>query len=195
MNVLVRGKNCKVSRRLRKLATEKIARIERLARGVERADVEFSETGHHHSPRTTGCEVTVHLGRDVVRAHATAADAASALDLTIDKVEHQLTKRKDKRVARNHGRQHGRNRRNGGTGELESFGGAEDHAGDEAPPAGLHIVRETSPDVKPMSPYEAALQLDVLGVEFLLFSNSENGNAAVIYRRRDGDIGLIESAG
>ena len=46
-----------------------------------------------------------------------------------------------------------------------------------------------------MSPEEAALQLDVLGLEFLLFTNSESGTAAVIYRRRDGDIGLIEQAG
>ena len=207
MNVLVRGKNCKVSRKLRKLATEKVARVERLARDVDRADVEFSETGHHHSPPSSGCEVTVHLRRDVVRAHATAADAVSALDLTIEKLEYQLTKLKDKRIARQHGRQHARNRRNGEGGAAPSIPDFDDDLDDIAadtddaglrgsdPADRVRIVRQASPDVKPMSPHEAALQLDVLRLEFLLFSNSENGNAAVIYRRRDGDIGLIESPG
>lgn len=195
MNVLVRGKNCKVSRKLRKLATEKVTRVERLARDVDRADVEFSETGHHHSPLTTGCEVTIHLRRDVVRARATAGDAASALDLTIDKVEHQLTKIKDKRVARQHGRQHARDRGNGPADELGSLPLDGEAPADDAGSDGARIVREPSPDVKPMSPEEAALQLDVLGLEFLLFTNSESGTAAVIYRRRDGDIGLIEQAG
>ncbi|HEV2760087.1 MAG TPA: sigma 54 modulation/S30EA ribosomal C-terminal domain-containing protein [Acidimicrobiales bacterium] len=47
--------------------------------------------------------------------------------------------------------------------------------------------------MKPMTPEEAALQMDVLGHDFYLFNNTD-GVAAVVYRRNDGDIGLIEAS-
>ena len=48
---------------------------------------------------------------------------------------------------------------------------------------------------KPMDPEEAALQMELLGHDFFLFTNTETGNAAVLYRRRDGQLGLIETSG
>jgi len=191
MNVLVRGKNCRVPRGVRESAEEKLARLTRLAPDADRAEVEFSETGQHHSPPTTSCEVTVHLRRGIVRAHAASSDASSALDRTIDKAEHQLAKIKGKRVTRAHGR---RDRDNNARVEATSSGRSApmSEADDQSE---LHIVREKRFDVKPMSPEEAALQMDLLGHDFFLFSNSENGNAAVLYRRRDGDLGLIETVG
>ena len=48
---------------------------------------------------------------------------------------------------------------------------------------------------KPMDPEEAALQMELLGHDFFLFTNTESGNAAVLYRRRDGQLGLIETSG
>ena len=49
--------------------------------------------------------------------------------------------------------------------------------------------------IKPMSAEEAVLQMDLLGHDFFLFTSSETGRAAVIYRRNDGNFGLIEVAG
>ena len=49
--------------------------------------------------------------------------------------------------------------------------------------------------IKPMAPEEAALQMELLGHDFYFFTNSESGRAAVVYRRHDGDLGLIESTG
>ena len=48
---------------------------------------------------------------------------------------------------------------------------------------------------KPMDLEEAALQMDLLGHAFFLFTNTETGHAAVLYRRRDGALGLIETTG
>ena len=55
------------------------------------------------------------------------------------------------------------------------------------------IVRTKQFTAKPMDPGEAALQLQLLGHDFYLFTNSETGRAAVLYRRHDGDLGLIET--
>ena len=49
--------------------------------------------------------------------------------------------------------------------------------------------------VKPMDVEEAALQMELLGHDFFLFTNAETGGASVIYRRRDGRLGLIEATG
>jgi len=49
--------------------------------------------------------------------------------------------------------------------------------------------------MRPMSPDEAVLQMDLLGHDFFFFSNAETGKAGVVYRRRSGDIGLIDEAG
>ena len=49
--------------------------------------------------------------------------------------------------------------------------------------------------VKPMDVEEAALQMELLGHDFFLFTSTETGRAAVLYRRRDGSLGLIEAAG
>jgi putative sigma-54 modulation protein len=49
-------------------------------------------------------------------------------------------------------------------------------------------------DVRPMSIEEAALQMELLGHDFYLFTLAESGTAAVVYRRRDGELGLIEAS-
>jgi putative sigma-54 modulation protein len=47
--------------------------------------------------------------------------------------------------------------------------------------------------IKPMAPEEAALQLELVGHDFYVFTNSETDEMAVVYRRRDGNYGLIEA--
>ena len=60
---------------------------------------------------------------------------------------------------------------------------------------GPAIVKTKQFAVKPMNPEEAALQMELLGHDFFLFRNTESENAAVLYRRRDGALGLIEVTG
>jgi putative sigma-54 modulation protein len=69
----------------------------------------------------------------------------------------------------------------------------EDEETEEAGPA--RIVKTKEFTIKPMSAEEAVLQMDLLGHDFFLFTRSETGRAAVIYRRNDGNFGLIEVAG
>ena len=66
---------------------------------------------------------------------------------------------------------------------------------DDGAPREPLIVKTKRFDVKPMPPDEAALQMDLLGHAFFVFTNTETGHAAVLYRRHDGDLGLIETPG
>ena len=64
----------------------------------------------------------------------------------------------------------------------------------EADGAERVVVKSKQFDVKPMSVEEAALQMDLLGHDFYLFTLADSGRCAVVYRRRDGDLGLIEAS-
>lgn len=188
MEIVVRGKNRSVSSGLKVTVEEKVGRIARLADDVGRVEVDFSELRNPRISEPQLCEITVHLTGHFVKAHAAATEPEAALDLALDKLAHQVGRIKDKRVARSHPRH--RVAHNGVTGgdallELEP-----DDAETDA-----RIVKTKRFRAKPMDPEEAALQMDLLGHDFFLFTNTDTGHAAVLYRRHDGHFGLIETAG
>jgi len=193
MDIVVRGKNVEVPARLRKLARAKVRKISRLTHDAGRVEVDFSELRNRRVAANQVCDVIVHLKRNFVKAHAAATEPAAALDLVLDKVEHQVARIKEKRVTRTHAARRGRAAGNDAGASLVD-GGVDGDDGEELD-AASRIVTTKRLTTKPMGPEEAALQMDLLGHDFFLFTNSENGHAAVLYRRRDGNLGLIETTG
>ena len=189
MDVVVVGKHTEVDAALRTLTNEKVARVAKYAGDVRRVDVDYAE----HRTRRVGdshtCEILVHVNHHLVKATAAAAEHAVALDLALDKVERQMRRLHERRVDRRNGT---RARQEGGTRSTGAEGSVEDAHSPEAEPA---IVKTKQFAVKPMVPEEAALQMELLGHDFFLFRNTESGQAAVLYRRRDGALGLIEVTG
>jgi len=200
MDIVVRGKNRPVSSRLDAVAREKVSRIAKFTHDAGRVEVDFAEQQHRRASESQLCEITVHLKKHFVKAHACAPEPEAALDLAVDKIGHQVARIKEKRVSRSHPRRrngaNGNGAANGAVvepddGELEGDDGTDlDGEGPDA-----RIVKTKRFTAKPMDPGEAALQLQLLGHDFYLFTNSENGRAAVLYRRHDGDLGLIETTG
>lgn len=182
MDIVIRGKNVEVSEALRSAAQKQVAKLDRFANGLGWAEVDFSELRNPRVADNHVCEVLVQLKGHVLKAHASAAEPFAALAIVIDKVEHQVKKLKDKRVARTHPRR----------ARIESSVGVGDEQEEKEP---ARIVKVKQFTIKPMSPEEAALQMDLLGHDFFFFTSSESGRAAVIYRRNDGDLGLIEATG
>jgi putative sigma-54 modulation protein len=199
MEIVVRGRNVDVPPRLHKLAREKLHKISKFTHDAGRVEVDFSELRNRRVADNQVCDVTVHLKRNFVKAHAAASEPAAALDLVIDKVEHQVARIKEKRVTRSHA--HRRNRVVSDAAEVPpdpAAGTAADDADDvedEEPGLVNRIVKRKHLTAKPMGPEEAALQMELLGHDFYLFTNAENGHAAVLYRRHDGNLGLIETTG
>jgi putative sigma-54 modulation protein len=113
--------------------------------------------------------------RKVLHAHEVSTDMYASIDAAVDKLRRQLVKYKDQRSdARTRGA--GRN------------------AGTDAPSPleGRRIIRTDTFFHKPMLPDEAALQLDAIDKEFLVFIHAESNQVNIIYHRRDGNYGLIE---
>ncbi len=187
MDVVIRGKNVKVSESLRTAATEHLTKLDRFANGFARAEVDFSEERNPRIAENQKCEVLVHVKGHLLKAHASASEPFAALYAVCDKVEHQVKRLKDKRVARSHPKRVRTQRV-----EMPAL---EDDDEDQEGPQTARIVKTKEFTIKPMTAEEAVLQMDLLGHDFFLFTSSETGRAAVIYRRNDGNFGLIETAG
>jgi putative sigma-54 modulation protein len=174
---------------------EKLERIGKYAATVRRIDVDYGVHQTRRAGDSCTCEILVHLTHHLVKGTASAAEHVMALDLALEKVEHQMRRLHERRVRRGN-RSRGRDARGANDGADGAADGADDGvagvAGDGGGPA---IVKSKQFAVKPMHPEEAALQMELLGHDFFLFRNTESDNAAVLYRRRDGALGLIEVTG
>ena len=181
MEVLVRGKRMNVGDDLRRVAEEKVARSARVFEDVGAVDVEFTdEANPRQADERCRVEITTKAAGHLVRVEAAAFDHRSALDLAVDKLERQLSRLKERLVERHH---------RGGDKQLNS---ASDGVEEPSGTADLRIERVKRFAVKPMTPQEAALQMELLGHSFYLFLNAESGRYSVLYRRRGGSLGLIE---
>jgi ribosome hibernation promoting factor len=169
MQVMVTFRHVEPSEGLRQYAEEKVQRVHKYLRRPIEAHVILSVLKHRHV-----AEVQVTANHLNITATEETDDLYSAIDLAMSKVERQV----QKQVAK----------------YKEHKGNAGAAAGSPAlaaAPSGavLHTQRVA---VKPMSVDEALLQLKLLKNDFLLFKNAANETLSVIYRRKDGNYGLIE---
>lgn len=181
MEVRVRGRNTNVDERLREMAESKVAHAGRFFDGLLDADVEFTEA---QNPRVAEgrfkAEITSRAAGQIMRVESSAETAEAALDLAIDKMEKRLRRLKERLIERS---RKGRRDVEAGFAAL-----------DDSDEGGPEIVRVKQFVMKPMTPEEAALQMDLLGHSFFFFQNAESDMPSVLYRRRDGALGLIEPA-
>jgi putative sigma-54 modulation protein len=174
---------------MRATVEDKVSRLGRYLDGMERAEVWFAEERNPRIAEKEICEVTMHGHGHIVRAKAAAADPLAAVDRVVDKLEHRMEKLKGKLVGRSHPRRHHHN----GNGAVPDVDTDEDAIAANTA-SGTRIVKTKQFDIKPMTPEEAALQMELLGHDFFFFTNAETSRAAVVYRRADHDIGLIDAS-
>lgn len=196
MDVTVSSRNIELTEALRDTTTEKIGRLGRFLDGMDRAEVHFFEERNPRIADKDVCEVTMDGHGHHVRAKVAAADPFAAVDAAVNKLEHQLHKLKTKLVSRSHPRR----RSEPSTAPLtlvepDAVSSALADQDDESSANGYRIVKSKRFTMKPMTPEEAVMQMDLLGHSFYFFSSAETGRAAVVYHRSAGDVGLIDEAG
>ena len=202
MEVAVNARHAEVSPSLREATRKKVTHLERFASDMRLVEVEFSDIASRRNADAHTCEILIHLRRRLVKGVASAAEQSVALDVAIEKVTQQMRRLHERRSVGRHGGPKHNTRGNDPATELDvdlalapdgdEDGGEADEANADAE---LEIVRIKRFATKPMDTGEAALQMALLGHDFFLFTSSESGRAAVIYRRRDGRLGLIEATG
>jgi putative sigma-54 modulation protein len=176
MQVNVRGKNLELTQALREYVEKKLVRIGKHFDEELGAHVNMCVERNQHK-----VEVTVTIGTLILRGQESSDDMYSSVDLVVDKLERQVRKFKT-RVNRKHRR-------------LVAVGhdmGAIMLAEPELDQEEGKVVKAKRFAVKPMSTDDAIIQMDLLGHDFFVFRSADTEQICVLYRRKDGDYGLLQ---
>jgi ribosomal subunit interface protein len=218
VNIIFKGRHTDVLERFRRHATAKLAKLGKLDSRATRIDVEVStEPNRRQSQRRERVELTISSRGPAIRAEAAAEDRYAALDLAFTKLESRLRRAGDRRKCR-HGSRAGRRADLPAAGDATSE--AADAAGEPAardphavpgeaenaeeggPSAddvvpiemegnGPLVVREKFHVARPMALDQALFEMELVGHDFFLFRDAEDGRACVVYRRRGYQYGVI----
>ena len=168
------GRDIDITDAMRSYAEEKLAKLDRFSDQIVDARVVMS-----YDDRIGGApakvEVQLNLPNGMVRAEERGGDTYTATDLVVDKLERQLKKFKGRMIAKR--------------GQEKPAPEPEDDA--DRPPEVVRVKRYV---LRPMSPDDAAMQMEALGHDFFVFKNVDTDLVSVIYLRHDGDYGMIEPA-
>ena len=179
MKTIVKGKNFDVHDSDRDYAERKLARLERLLDDRSEAMVELSMEQHRSTDDSHIVDVTLMIDGQVLRGRAKAATHRAGIDEVVDKVERRAVDFKSKPRLRARPDEEKAILRRIADGE----------SGDQRP---RRIVKVKRFDIEPMFEEDAASRMDELGHNFFVFVNAEYERVAILYRRNDGDLGLIE---
>ncbi len=174
IRINVSGKNLEVTQALRSYAEKKVAKVEKYLNQNQTLSAEVMlriERGIHIA------EVTMNLSGIILRGEGKTADMYTSIDAATDRIERQFNKYRTRINRKIHGPK----------------------LGEIVPPIpdkdkGPRIVRTKRFALKPMDTEEAVMQMELLGHDFFVFTNADTDDVNVVYKRRDGNYGLIEPA-
>jgi putative sigma-54 modulation protein len=173
MDITVTFRHLESTDALRDYAREKVSRIKKYVGAPADVAVVLSLEKHRHQ-----AEITLNTNGITVNARNVTEDMYAAIDLAVDKLERQVKKHKEKIKDHKPGERTARY-------NIVSSEPAQ-------PAQGERIIKTESIFIKPMSVDEAIMQIDVMNNDFLVFTNAQTQKVNVLYRRRDGNLGLIE---
>lgn len=194
MDLQIRTIGMSVTDELQELIDRKVARLDRLAHKVVEAQLELRTVPIGTSSESTKAQLTLQTGRNVLRAEVRDAEPGKAIDAAFEKLISQVRKVNDKRTTRR--RQAGaelgavRDHVPALSDAAEALILSQDDDGSDDESEGLVVRRKRFP-MKPMPVEEAIDQMELVGHDFFLFLNVEENQYNVLYRRKDGDYGLL----
>ena len=174
MQTSVTFKNLDSSEHLKNYVSDKLDRFDRLLDNPAGANVVLRVEKFRHI-----AEINISGDRMTINGKEETEDMYSAIDMVLDKLEKQIKKGKEKTRER---RSKAKAKAQTGSGEAVA------EIEDDQPPQ----VKIKNIDYKPMDIDEAVLQMGLTSDNFLVFTNARTDQINVLYRRHDGDLGLIQ---
>lgn len=185
MQLILKGKNVEITDWLRQYVEKKVNKLDRYLPGIHEARVELSVQKTRSSQDRQVAQLTVRSNGAILRAEERTDDMFAAIDAVVDKMHRQIARYKGKRIDRWQGQ-----RPNRGEVELPPVG--EEVLEELAEAQERRIVRVKRFAVSPMDEGEAIEQMELLEHDFFVFFNPNSGLLNVLYRRKDGNYGLLE---
>ena len=180
MRTIVKGKNLDVAEPDRRYAVRKMHRLERYLDDRSEAVVELSHERHRSAEDSHIVEVTLVIDGAPLRGGASAATYHAALDVVVDKLERRAIAHREKPKRRSRPNE-----------EKQLLRTIADGTAEDTSTRG-EIVKVKRFAIEPMFEEDAVARMEELGHSFFVFVNAENERLGVLYRRDDGQFGLIE---
>ena len=174
MEIIIHGSKVKITDAMHDYIEEKLEKLEKYLENSEnvRANVIVKVKNHEQT-----VEITIPLKSFILRSEETQDSFYAAIDKTIDKLERQIRKNKTKLMSKQLKANHDFN-----------FLSIEDEKKEEK-----KIKKRKKIEIKPMNEEEAILQMELLGHDFYMYKDADTDSFAVVYKRKDGNYGLIET--
>jgi len=179
VRTIVKGKNLDVPDAVRQYAERKMRRLERFLDDRTEAILEVSVEHHRSADDSRIAEVTLVIDGQAVRSRADAVTYEAAIDEVVDKVERRAVDHREKPRVRARAPEE--------KGILSRIADGTSDGDRER-----RVVKTKRFAIEPMFEEDAIVQMESLGHAFFVFVNAESERVNVLYRRRDGDFGLIE---
>lgn len=207
MKLLVKGKNLQVSDSIQAYAEKRLGKLSKqLDDDVTRLELEIAVEKNPRVADSHVAEATIWTKGPTLRAREASHDLYASIDMVAEKLARQVLKYREKRIQyQHHGGPHaaGKGRWKGalqdnGSGAGELLPGYEFSTDVQedlmAEAEAVSIIKTKQFRLGPMTPEEAVLQMSLVGHDFFMFVNAENNQTSVLYKRADGNYGLIEPA-
>lgn len=184
LNYNIRGENIEVTPAIREHVENKVNKLEKyFSEGVDApANVNLKV----YNDKKTKVEITIPMKNLTLRAEESHDDMYAAVDLIVDKLERQIRKYKT-RVNRKF------REREGVASFFASVSKDDKEVAHSDEEEEFSVVRTKNFDLKPMDEEEAILQMNMLGHNFFIFTDGESNGTNIVYKRKDGKYGLIET--
>ena len=174
MEIIIHGDKMKVTDAMNNYMKEKLEKLDKYLENSDNVRANVLVKVRNHEQKV---EITIPLKSFILRSEETKEDFYAAVDKTIDKLERQIRKNKTKLMSK----------------QIKSnhdfiFAKIEEDKSEES-----KILKRKIIEVKPMNEEEAILQMELLGHQFYMFKDSETDKYAVVYKRKDGNYGIMES--
>lgn len=173
MDVSIFTRNMEMTPRLNEYVDHKIEKLDRYLSSIDEARIDLSVENTRNADHSQVAQLTVRVRGTILRAEERTHDMFASIDAVLDKMYRQIARYKGKRRDRGHNIE-----------EVLPFEEIEVPEGE--------IVRVKRFDVRPMSPDEAIEQMELLGHNFYIFLNAEEDMLNVVYKRGDGNYGLLQ---
>ena len=173
MEIIIRGDKVKITDAMKSYIEEKLSKLEKYFEDSSNIRAKVIVKVTKDSQRV---EVTIPLKSYILRSEETKDDFYAAVDKTIDKLERQIRKNKTRLMSK-------------------KVNNSREFALEEIKPVkeDRKVVKRKTVEVKPMNEEEAILQMELLGHEFYMYKDADTNKAAVVYKRKDGNYGIISS--
>lgn len=188
MQLVIKGRNMEVNDRLREYVEKKIGKMTKFLPDVQEIRVELAEEKSRKTSERQVVQVTMRSNGTLLRAEERNSDIYAAIDAVADKLHGQINRFKGKRRRKMERAQVAQVEAL----ETEFISAAMEPVAEEEEVFEGRIVRTKRFSMVPMNEDEAIDQMELLGHDFFVFYNAASDSINVLYRRSDGNFGLLQ---